>query len=37
MTCSRTSQRDSERHSVAGAFLHPNLDWPNLDVRTGFT
>lgn len=31
----QVTQRDGERLSVAAAFLHPNLDRPNLDVRTG--
>ena len=31
----QVTQRDGERHSAAAAFLHPNLDRPNLDVRTG--
>ncbi|MEZ5321149.1 MAG: GMC family oxidoreductase N-terminal domain-containing protein [Microthrixaceae bacterium] len=31
----QVTQRDGERHSVAAAFIHPNLDRPNLDVRTG--
>jgi len=30
----QVTQRDGERHSVAAAFIHPNLDRPNLDVRT---
>jgi len=31
----QVTQRDGERHSVAAAFIHPNLDRANLDVRTG--
>lgn len=31
----QVTQRDGERHSAAAAFIHPNLDRPNLDVRTG--
>ena len=31
----QVTQKDGERHSVAAAFIHPNLDRPNLDVRTG--
>jgi choline dehydrogenase len=31
----QVTQRDGERHSVAAAYIHPNLDRPNLDVRTG--
>ncbi|MEZ5176796.1 MAG: GMC family oxidoreductase N-terminal domain-containing protein [Acidimicrobiales bacterium] len=31
----QVTQRDGERHSVAAAFIHPNLDRPNLEVRTG--
>ena len=31
----QVTQSDGERHSVAAAFIHPNLDRPNLDVRTG--
>lgn len=30
----QVTQLDGERHSVAAAFIHPNLDRPNLDVRT---
>ena len=30
----QVTQKDGERHSVAAAFIHPNLDRPNLDVRT---
>lgn len=30
----QVTQRDGERHSVAAAFIHPNLDRPNLDIRT---
>ena len=30
----QVTQRDGERHSVAAAFIHPNLDRPNLEVRT---
>ena len=30
----QVTQRDGERLSVAAAFLHPNLDRPNLSVRT---
>ncbi len=31
----QVTQKDGERHSTAAAFIHPNLDRPNLDVRTG--
>jgi choline dehydrogenase len=31
----QVTQKDGQRHSVAAAFIHPNLDRPNLDVRTG--
>ncbi len=31
----QVTQKDGERHSVAAAFIHPNMDRPNLDVRTG--
>lgn len=31
----QVTQLDGERHSVAAAFIHPNLDRPNLEVRTG--
>jgi choline dehydrogenase len=31
----QVTQKDGERHSVAAAFIHPNLDRPNLEVRTG--
>lgn len=31
----QVTQKDGERHSAAAAFIHPNLDRPNLDVRTG--
>ncbi len=31
----QVTQRDGERHSLAAAFIHPNLDRRNLDVRTG--
>jgi choline dehydrogenase len=31
----QVTQRDGERHSAAAAFIHPNLDRPNLEVRTG--
>lgn len=31
----QVTQRDGERHSVAAAFIHPNLDRPNLEVLTG--
>lgn len=30
----QVTQKDGERHSVAAAFIHPNLDRPNLEVRT---
>lgn len=30
----QVTQKDGERHSVAAAFIHPNLDRPNLVVRT---
>ncbi len=30
----QVTQRDGERLSAAAAFIHPNLDRPNLDVRT---
>jgi choline dehydrogenase len=30
----QVTQKDGERHSTAAAFIHPNLDRPNLDVRT---
>ncbi|HEU0190452.1 MAG TPA: GMC family oxidoreductase N-terminal domain-containing protein [Mycobacterium sp.] len=30
----QVTQKDGERHSVAAAFIHPNLDRANLDVRT---
>lgn len=30
----QVTQKDGERQSVAAAFVHPNLDRPNLDVRT---
>ncbi|HEX7322831.1 MAG TPA: GMC family oxidoreductase N-terminal domain-containing protein [Mycobacterium sp.] len=30
----QVTQKDGERHSVAAAFIHPNLERPNLDVRT---
>lgn len=30
----QVTQMDGERHSVAAAFIHPNLDRPNLEVRT---
>jgi len=30
----QVTQKDGERHSVAAAFIHPNMDRPNLDVRT---
>lgn len=30
----QVTQRDGERHSVAAAFIHPNLARPNLDVAT---
>lgn len=30
----QVTQKDGERHSVAAAFIHPNLDRPNLAVRT---
>ncbi len=30
----QVAQKDGERHSTAAAFIHPNLDRPNLDVRT---
>ncbi len=29
----QVTQRDGERESVAAAFIHPNLDRPNLDVQ----
>ena len=31
----QVTQKDGERHSTAAAFIHPNLNRPNLDVRTG--
>jgi choline dehydrogenase len=31
----QVTQIDGERHSVAAAFIHPYLDRPNLEVRTG--
>ena len=31
----QVTQKDGERHSLAAAFIHPNLDRPNLEVRTG--
>jgi choline dehydrogenase len=31
----QVTQKDGERLSAAAAFIHPNLDRPNLDVRTG--
>ncbi len=31
----QVTQKDGERHSVAAAFIHPNLDRPNLEVKTG--
>ncbi|MCL4446632.1 MAG: GMC family oxidoreductase N-terminal domain-containing protein [Actinobacteria bacterium] len=31
----QVTQNDGERHSVAAAFIHPNMDRHNLDVRTG--
>lgn len=31
----QVTQRGGERLSVAAAFIHPNLDRPNLEVRTG--
>ena len=30
----QVTQKDGERHTAAAAFIHPNLDRPNLDVRT---
>lgn len=30
----QVTQKDGERQSVAAAFIHPNLDRPNLDVQT---
>jgi len=30
----QVTQKDGERHSVAAAFIHPNMDRPNLDVQT---
>lgn len=30
----QVTQKDGERQSAAAAFIHPNLDRPNLDVRT---
>ncbi|MFN8018925.1 MAG: GMC family oxidoreductase N-terminal domain-containing protein [Acidimicrobiales bacterium] len=30
----QVTQKDGERHSAAAAFIHPNLDRPNLVVRT---
>lgn len=30
----QVTQKDGERHSTAAAFIHPNLDRPNLEVRT---
>ena len=29
----QVTQKDGERHSAAAAFIHPNLDRPNLDVK----
>ena len=31
----QVTQKDGERHSAAAAFIHPVLDRPNLEVRTG--
>ncbi len=31
----QVTQKDGERHSAAAAFIHPNMDRPNLEVRTG--
>lgn len=31
----QVTQKDGERHSAAAAFIHPNMDRPNLTVRTG--
>lgn len=31
----QVTQKDGERQSAAAAFIHPNLDRRNLDVRTG--
>ncbi len=31
----QVTQKDGERHSVAAAFIHPNLGRPNLKVLTG--
>jgi choline dehydrogenase len=31
----QVTQKDGERHSAAAAFIHPNLDRPNLSVQTG--
>lgn len=31
----QVTQKDGERHSAAAAFIHPNMDRPNLRVRTG--
>lgn len=31
----QVTQKDGERHSAAAAFVHPNMDRPNLEVRTG--
>jgi choline dehydrogenase-like flavoprotein len=31
----QVTQKDGERHSVAAAFIHPNLGRPNLHVETG--
>ena len=31
----QVTQKDGERHGAAAAFIHPNMDRPNLEVRTG--
>ncbi len=31
----QVTQKDGERQSAAAAFIHPNIDRPNLEVRTG--
>ncbi|MCB1029780.1 MAG: GMC family oxidoreductase N-terminal domain-containing protein [Acidimicrobiales bacterium] len=31
----QVNQKDGERHSLAAAFIHPNLDRANLEVKTG--
>lgn len=30
----QVTQRDGQRESIAAAFIHPNMDRPNLDVQT---